>query len=132
MATSYTRRAIIIVPNADAAGANTYFKNNIDTIGGDQTFTAALSTDGMSPGTHCWCDGRFILSEWNTIDGGFRSTYPNAAIYRGNNVHDTEPDITRKTPDEALTAAGLQLINDDLIAGRGGVTLGGVAIVEAP
>jgi len=130
MATLYTRRAIVIIPNADVAGANSYFLANIDTIGGDLTFTTPLSADGLSHGTHCWCDGRFTLSEWNTIDGDFKTTYPNAAIYRGVNVHDTEPAITRKTPTEVLTAEGLQLIEGDGFAGRGSVFFSGSAITS--
>jgi len=130
MATDYIRRAIIIVSNADVAGANTYFKDNIDTIGGDLTFTTPISEDGLSPGTHCWCDGRFTLSEWNTIDGDFSDTYPNVAIYRGVNVHDTEPEITRKTPTEVLVAEGLQLIEGDGWAGRGSIALSGSAIAS--
>ena len=111
MATLYIRRAIIIVPSADQSGANTYFKNNIDTIGGDQTFMSELSSDGETPVTHYFCDGRFIQSEWDIIVGDFSTTYPDAVVYVGENEHDVSPD-TKYSQDAAITDAGLQRIED--------------------
>lgn len=54
--TNYIHRLIIIIPASRQSAFNTFFKNNIDTVGGERTFSVGLNYSGLasSPITHYW------------------------------------------------------------------------------
>jgi len=53
MAARYTRRAVIVVPDADRARANGRWKAVLDPEGGENTFAAPRSATGAGAATHC-------------------------------------------------------------------------------
>ena len=53
--TQHTFRLFLLIRAAQQASFNTWFAANIDTLGGDRTFTASLSPTGIAPATHYFC-----------------------------------------------------------------------------
>lgn len=60
--TKHAYRCLIAVKAARKNAANTYWKNNIDLVGGDLTFTAGISGTGNPPAT--WFLTFTQLQEW--------------------------------------------------------------------
>lgn len=101
--TAYTRRLLCIIPANLQAQANQRAKE-VDTIGGERTFTAGLVPTGSTPGTaptHYWCGWWLTLPEWNAI-----KTKLDTAALRSAGVKFYDGLTT--TPDQALADSGLQ------------------------
>lgn len=60
--TQHAYRCLIAVRAAKKTAANNYFKNNIDRIGGENTFTTGISGTGNPPAT--WFLAYTQLLEW--------------------------------------------------------------------
>lgn len=60
--TDHKYRCIIGVKAARKNAANNFWKNNIDRVGGEDTFTVALSASGDPPAT--WYISTMLLEEW--------------------------------------------------------------------
>jgi hypothetical protein len=97
----HNRRLIIVVKAAAAAAANARAKE-LDSEGGERTFTVGLSTTGLPPVTHYWCswqmdddwDARIKENLQNAVDNG------NAWVFNGN----------IRTPEWVLQQLGLKRV----------------------
>src|SRR5262245_65017150 len=91
-----TRVAIIVVTEAERAGANQKLQAFVD---GD-VFTVGLSPDGKLPFTHYWMSWPVTDSQWNYLI----TNYGAGTAQRPGQVFDGDTI----TPDEVLTQLGLQ------------------------
>lgn len=97
----HDRRLTIVVTAAIAAVANARAKE-VDTVGGERTFTEGLSLTGLPPATHYWCswqmdddwDARIKQKLQNAVDNG------NAFVFNGN----------IRTPEWVLQQLGLKVV----------------------
>ena len=96
-------RQIIVVPEDKQDFANRQCAD-IDTKGGEKTFTVGLSPNGTKPPTHYWCcwlmedlDKQKLVEKLSDIPVDFFELYP------------TE----NYTPDDVLQEEGLQRIQTD-------------------
>ena len=60
--TEFIRRAIIVVNKGNRVAANAASKQ-VDTVGGEFTFTVELSPSGNLPATHFWANWQMLESE---------------------------------------------------------------------
>lgn len=100
--TAYTRRLLIVVPASEQAAANTRAKE-VDTAGGERTFTAGLVPVGSPSGTapsHYWCGWTVTQAEFDAI----RSRLDTAALRKkGIRIY----DAATWTPEAVLADLGL-------------------------
>lgn len=103
MTTQYTQRAIIVVTAQVQNAANARAKE-VDTVGGERTFTMGLSATGTAPATHYWCGWWMQPAEYAGLSAKLNSM-PQAGsrvwIYDGNTTSE----------EVVLTTMGLQRIN---------------------
>ncbi len=101
MVTLYTKRLIIVVSAAAAAVTNARAKE-IDSEGGEQTFTVGLSATGKEPITHYWCSWAMSDNEHDAMQQKLllHVTQGEAKIFDGNKL----------TSDEVLQQMGLQRV----------------------
>lgn len=109
--TQFVRRVIMFVEDSDRAAANVHGAA-MDPPGGSLTFSTPCSSDGNEPVTfwasNCVCK----LATYNTILGLQSTEFPTGSTYRGHHPPDDEVGPTRYTWLEALTAEGLQVIDN--------------------
>ena len=101
--TAYTRRLLCIVPAVRQQQANDLAKQ-VDTAGGEQTFTAGLVPVGSPAGTtptHYWCGWSLTTAEWNAIKSRL-----DTAVLRNAGVKFY--DGLTVSPAQALADAGLE------------------------
>lgn len=128
--TDYTVEVYIAVPAARQDQANTYFKNNIDLVGGENTFRAGLSGDGTAPATWYWCHGSLKLTDLAKLKEVIDSL-PNSDVRLVINptAHGELNDILEKfahnppkvrvlenpmTPQEVLDAVNMQVVQSQV------------------
>lgn len=100
----YSKRLIIVV-NANAkTQANTRGKE-VDTRGGEHTFTVGLSVTGKEPATHYWCSWAMRDDEKSAVEMKLALAEFSGKVQ----IFDGK----RFTPEEVLAATGLQRIQPD-------------------
>lgn len=100
--TLYVKRLIIVVTEALASDANARAKE-VDTVGGEHTFSVGLSLTGRPPATHRWCNWALTTREHDrllarlktSIDAGLTRVF----------------DGLTTTPDDVLRAVGLKRVD---------------------
>lgn len=102
VATFTTRRTVVVAAAVrDTANA---LALDLDPVGGAETFTVPLSTDGALPASHYWCSTACDVMAAAKIDAMGKAL---VALGLDVRVFDGETD-----PDDALFACGLQRIAD--------------------
>ena len=108
----YIRRAIIVVPAGIQGAANDRSKQ-VDTRGGQLTFTVGLSPTGSLPATHYWCSWALKPLEWDSLWEHFGKPvrpFPSTRMFdafdRGDGSH--------ATPEAVLTQMRLQPVQEPL------------------
>lgn len=100
--TLYSRRVIIVIPADLAAQANSRAAE-VDTEGGERTFTAGLVPAGSPPGTpptHMWCSWALRIAQNTAIRNRMQAidVLSRVKIYDGNT----------RTPESVLQELGLE------------------------
>ena len=97
-------RFLIIIAAEDRDQANAFAKDQLDQVGGQNTFSVGLSASGKEPVTHYWCSALFdIGSGWVLA---LQTAFPSALIQTYDAVAD--PSFPRRT----MEALGLkQIVN---------------------
>ena len=97
--TEYTKRTIIVVTAGQTSAANQKAKQ-VDTIGGEFTWTVRLSPDGLEPASHLWCNWQMKPDEFDALKA-LLDEIPghNEQIF---DLDHWDPVISRPTPDEVL------------------------------
>ncbi len=99
------RRLILVVEAAVAATANTRSKE-VDTVGGDKTFTVGLSASGSGPVTHYWCNWQMTLNEQTALLAKLQPTIDagRARVF----------DAKSNEPEDVLATLGLKRVEPKL------------------
>ena len=99
--TNHIKRLIIVVPIGAGAIANERAKD-VDSRGGDLTFTVGLSATGKSPATHYWCSWSMTSDDEANIRAKMLTDelIGKAQVFDGGAM----------TPDDVLAATGLRRI----------------------
>lgn len=103
-ATAYVERAVIVVPVGSEDDAHLCTKS-IDRAGGELTFHAGLSPDGLPPATHLWTSWAMTSDEKASIE----SLLP---FLKGAQVFDG----FKVTPAEVLKELGLERLTPRALA----------------
>lgn len=107
MATEFTKRALIIVPASSVGSAN-LAAQQLDPVGGEQTFTVGLSADGNEPVTHYWCSVAMTVEQFAAVQQLQSSEFPDAVIV------EYDLDLEPGRPNQVLQSSGLQRIAEEL------------------
>lgn len=103
-ATQYTRRVIVIMTAADKDRANTQWKQAIDTVNGDRTFTTGL-IDSNGVTTHYWMSGLLREAEYAAMTNRLATQFPDAIWREWTNI-EADPVVAQRL----LTQLGLKTI----------------------
>jgi len=101
--TLYTNCLIVVIQAQLQAAANAKALE-LDTLGGDRTFTQGLSPSGALPATHYWCDWTMLPGEEVPLRGKL------ANVGSGNKVRVYNGKTT--TPEQVLALTGLKDITE--------------------
>lgn len=109
--TTFTRRALIVIPADLAAQANGRAKE-VDREGGEKTFTAGLVPAGSPPGTpptHLWCSWQMTTGQHTAIRNRMRALpdpLSRVKVYDGNTT-DPESVLAELGLERARPAEGI-------------------------
>lgn len=112
--TLYIRTVHLVVPAGIRLAANQRATAIGSDLGGDHTYTAPLSPNGLKPATHYAGSGVLPANILNTAKSVLGNEFPAGRIYRGQNDYDAESGVTRYTFDEAIANMGLQRIRETI------------------
>ena len=99
-----SQRYLIIIAAEDRDQANAFAKDQLDQVGGQNTFSIGLSASGKEPVIQYWCSALFnVGSEWV---GALQTAFLLASIQTYD--ADNDPSFPRRT----MEALGLkQIVN---------------------
>ena len=100
--TKYTKRVIVIITKGQAIAANAKSKE-VDTIGGEFTWTVGLSPNGKGNPTHYWCNWQMLPSEFDELHQELDDAIPGK--FQWFELSHWDPAIAKPTLLEVLAAS---------------------------
>ena len=98
-------RFLIIISATDKTAVNTLAKSQLDTKGGERTFSIGLSAAGNAPVTHYWCSSVVSEDKMERVTD-LSAQFPNAKVF----AYDADKDP--KFPGRLLATLGLKQISN--------------------